>query len=161
MEHSELIDCFPLHFVPCRAARLFGNRAAHSQPSNPEVVHLSNMRTSIKCNCGQRIISKDVVQHGYYLRLFGPSFVYVKFRCSHCKKLGEQFIKQEEWEEGILKDGALEVVAEERERFVAQGPIDINEVIDFHFQLDSLSDLKSLETALPAPKKKTRSTPHS
>ena len=65
---------------------------------------MSNMRTSIKCNCGQRIIAKDVVQHGYYLRLFGPSFVYVKFRCSRCKKLGEQFIKQEEWEDGILKD---------------------------------------------------------
>ena len=56
---------------------------------------MSNMRTSIKCNCGQRVIAKDVVQHGYYLRLFGPSFVYVKFRCSRCKKLGEQFIKQE------------------------------------------------------------------
>ena len=87
---------------------------------------MSNMRTSIKCNCGQRIIAKDVVQHGYYLRLFGPSFVYVKFRCSRCKKLGEQFIKQEEWEDGILKDVALEVAPEEKEQFVARGPIDIN-----------------------------------
>jgi hypothetical protein len=124
---------------------------------------MSNMRTSIKCNCGQRIIAKDVVQHGYYLRLFGPSFVYVKFRCSRCKKLGEQFIKQEEWEDGILKDVALEVSHEEKEQFTAQGPIDINEVIDFHFQLDTLNDLKSLETALPPPKKnsKARSTPQS
>jgi DNA-directed RNA polymerase subunit RPC12/RpoP len=121
---------------------------------------MSNMRTSIKCNCGQRIISKDVVQHGYYLRLFGPSFVYVKFRCSRCKKLGEQFIKQEEWEEGILKDVATEVNIEERDKFLAQGPIDINEVINFHFELEHMTDLKSLEMALPPPKKnKTRTTP--
>ena len=120
---------------------------------------MSNMRTSIKCNCGQRIIAKDVVQHGYYLRLFGPSFVYVKFRCSRCKKLGEQFIKQEEWEEGILRDAPLEVSTTEKEQFAAQGPIDINEVIDFHFQLENLSDLKALEQAPPPTKRRTRSTP--
>ena len=121
---------------------------------------MSHMRTSIKCNCGQRVIAKDVVQHGYYLRLFGPSFVYVKFRCSRCKKLGEQFIKQEEWEEGILKDTATEVSHSEKEQFAAKGAIDIGEVIDFHFELETLNDLKSLEALMP-PKKKTRSTPHS
>jgi len=120
---------------------------------------MSNMRTSIKCNCGQRIIAKDVVQHGYYLRLFGPSFVYVKFRCSRCKKLGEQFIKQEEWEDGILKEVATEMATEEREVFAAQGPIDINEVIDFHFALENLSDLKSLEAVVAPKKSKSRSTP--
>lgn len=122
---------------------------------------MSNMRTSIKCNCGQRIIAKDVVQHGYYLRLFGPSFVYVKFRCSRCKKLGEQFIKQEEWEEGILKDVATEVTTDERDVFSAQGPIDINEVIDFHFQLENLADLKSLEATVPTKKTKSRPSPQS
>ena len=121
---------------------------------------MSNMRTSIKCNCGHRIVAKDVVTHGYYLRLFGPSFVYVKYRCSRCKKLGEQFIKQEEWEEGILKDVAIEVSTEEKDMFTAQGPIDINEVIDFHFALENLNDLKSLEPLLPPTKKsKARTTP--
>jgi hypothetical protein len=100
------------------------------------------------------------VQHGYYLRLFGPSFVYVKYRCSRCKKLGEQFIKQEEWEEGILKDVVAEVSTEEKDVFTAQGPIDINEVIDFHFALENLTDLKSLDLSLPAAKKsKARTTP--
>jgi len=120
---------------------------------------MSNMRTSIKCNCGQRIIAKDVVQHGYYLRLFGPSFVYVKFRCSRCKKLGEQFIKQEEWEDGILKEVATELSTDERDYFAGQGAIDINEVIDFHFALENLNDLKSFEAAAPAKRTKTRSTP--
>ena len=122
---------------------------------------MSNMRTSIKCNCGQRIIAKDVMQHGYYLRLFGPSFVYVKFRCSHCKKLGEQFIKQEEWEDGILKDSAIELSHDEKEQFTVQGAISINEVIDFHFELEKMSDLKSLAALIPPKKQKTRSTPHS
>lgn len=122
---------------------------------------MSNMRTSIKCNCGQRIIAKDVMQHGYYLRLFGPSFVYVKFRCSRCKKLGEQFIKQEEWEEGILKDSAIELSHDEKEEFTTQGAISINEVIDFHFELEKMSDLKSLAALIPPKKQKTRSTPQS
>jgi DNA-directed RNA polymerase subunit RPC12/RpoP len=102
------------------------------------------MKSMIKCNCGQRIVAKDVMQTGYYLRLFGPSFVYVKFRCSRCKKLGEQFVKQEDWEDGILRDTPNEISTDERERFEKLGPIDIDEVIDAHFRLEnsySLTDL--------------------
>jgi DNA-directed RNA polymerase subunit RPC12/RpoP len=97
----------------------------------------------IRCNCGQRIIAKDVMQTGYYLRLFGPSFVYVKFRCSRCKKLGEQFVKQEDWEDGILRDIPNEVTQDEKDKFEQMGKIDIHEVIDAHFELESLS-LKEL-----------------
>src|SRR3990172_4760077 len=99
------------------------------------------IKSIIKCNCGQRIIAKDVMQTGYYLRLFGPSFVYVKFRCSRCKKLGEQFVKQEDWEDGILRETANEVSSQEREKFDHMGPIDINEVINAHFLLEELSSL--------------------
>lgn len=102
------------------------------------------IKSMIKCNCGQRIVAKDVMQTGYYLRLFGPSFVYVKFRCSRCKKLGEQFVKQEDWEDGILRDTPNEISSEEKDRFEQLGPIDINEVISTHFLLEnsfSLSDL--------------------
>jgi hypothetical protein len=87
------------------------------------------------------------MQTGYYLRLFGPSFVYVKFRCSRCKKLGEQFVKQEDWEDGILKDIPSEVSQEEKGSFQSMGPISINEVIDFHFEMersDLLSDLAGM-----------------
>jgi hypothetical protein len=85
------------------------------------------------------------MQTGYYLRLFGPSFVYVKFRCSRCKKLGEQFIKQEDWEDGILKDIHSEVGPDEKEKFQAMGPISVHEQIDFHFDLakdDLLCELR-------------------
>ena len=114
---------------------------------------MSSIRASIKCNCGQRIIARDVMQTGYYLRLFGPSYVYVKYRCSRCRKMGEQFIKQEEWESGILRDLTEEMPQEEKDRFESLGPIDINEVIDFHFALENMQDLKTLEPPHPPAKK--------
>jgi hypothetical protein len=101
-------------------------------------------KTAIKCSCGQRIGQKDVMQTGYYMRMFGPSFVYVKFRCSRCKKLGEQFVKQEDWEGGILKDSPIETSSTEKERFKALGPIDMRELVDFHYALESLNDLSAL-----------------
>ena len=83
------------------------------------------------------------MQTGYYLRMMGPTFVYVKYRCSRCKKLGEQFIKQEEWEEGILRDNPTEMTPEEKAKFDAMGKIDIHECISAHFKLETI-DLKSL-----------------
>ncbi len=99
------------------------------------------MKTTIKCNCGQRVFSRDVMQQGYYVRQFGPSYVYIKFRCSRCKKLGEHFIKQEEWEEGLLKDGVLEVTSNERSHFESLGKITIDEMINFHYELENLNKL--------------------
>lgn len=106
------------------------------------------MKSTIKCNCNQRILAKDVMQTGYYLRLFGPSFVYVKYRCSRCKKLGEQFVKQDEWEDGILNDAPSEMSPDENRKFKGMGKIDIHECIDAHFELEKISSLSELcETA--------------
>jgi DNA-directed RNA polymerase subunit RPC12/RpoP len=106
------------------------------------------MKSTIKCNCGQRVIAKDVMQTGYYLRLFGPSFVYVKYRCSRCKKLGEQFVKQAEWEDGILSDLLCELSPDETHKFKGMGKIDIHECIDAHFELEKISSLSELREAL-------------
>lgn len=102
-------------------------------------------RTAIKCNCGQRISQREVMQTGYYPRMFGPSFIYVRFRCSRCKKLGEQFVKQEEWENGILKDAAVELGKDEREQFTSLGPIDVREQAEFHFALENMPSLSDLQ----------------
>ena len=101
-------------------------------------------RTAIKCSCGQRIGQKDVMQTGYYMRMFGPNFVYVKFRCSRCKKLGEQFVKQEEWEDGILKENMAEVSAVEKQQFASMGPIQMREMVDFHQALEQEDTLSAL-----------------
>ncbi len=113
---------------------------------------MSSIKSMIKCNCGQRILAKDVTQTGYYLRLVGPSFVYVKYRCSRCKKLGEQFVKQEEWEDGILRDVPSEVTPDEQQKFEQMGAIDIHECIDAHFELEKISDLADLLNALEGTK---------
>jgi len=108
-------------------------------------------RTAIRCNCGQRISQRDVMQTGYYPRMFGPSFVYVRFRCSRCKKLGEQFVKQEEWESGILRDSGTESTTGEKDRFTTLGPIKLSEQADFHNALDKLTDLKAITSEFGAP----------
>ena len=103
-----------------------------------------SVKPMIKCNCGQRVVAKDVMQTGYYLRLFGPSFLYVKFRCSRCKKLGEQFVKQEDWEDGILRDVPSEINEGEIQRFKDMGRIEVHEAIDFHFALNDSGCLSRL-----------------
>ena len=113
-------------------------------------------RTALKCSCGQRIGQKDVMQTGYYMRMMGPSFVYVKFRCSRCKKLGEQFVKQEVWEDGIFEEAVVERTASEKRRFEALGPINLQEMADFHSALEQPDSLNLLngelrESRKPAP----------
>lgn len=96
------------------------------------------MKATLRCNCGQRLFSRDVMQQGYLMRHFGPSFVYIRFRCSRCKKLGEHFIKQEEWEEGILRDDVTELTDDERRRFGKMGAITVEEMAGFHYELARL-----------------------
>ena len=107
-------------------------------------------RTAIKCNCGHRIGQREVMQTGYYPRMFGPSLVFVRFRCARCKKFGEQFVKQEEWENGILKDAVVESSGTEQETFAGLGPIEMQEQADFHYALDNLSDLGDLNREFQA-----------
>jgi hypothetical protein len=93
------------------------------------------------------------MQTGYYLRLVGPSFVYVKYRCSRCKKLGEQFVKQEEWEDGILYDVPTEMSPEELTRFDSMGKISIHECIDAHFELSEIDSFNEVLDAFEEIKK--------
>ena len=83
------------------------------------------------------------MQQGYYVRHFGPSYVYIKFRCSRCKKLGEHFIKREDWEHGILRDSGDEINVSEKDRFASMGKITIDEMIDFHYKLETLDKIPS------------------
>lgn len=96
------------------------------------------MKTSLKCHCGQRIVRRDVMQQGYYVRQFGPNYVYIKYRCSRCKKLGEHFVKQEEWEDSLLYEITSEVGDNERSQFSTMGPITLEEMRSFHRTLENL-----------------------
>jgi DNA-directed RNA polymerase subunit RPC12/RpoP len=100
--------------------------------------------TAIRCNCGQRVVAKDVLHRSWYVRVFGPSFMYLKFRCSRCKRLGEKFIEQDKWDDSILRDIPTEMSLEEKRRFDQLGQISVDEEIDFHFALDDPEALRSL-----------------
>ncbi|MFN3650886.1 MAG: hypothetical protein ACK47B_15020 [Armatimonadota bacterium] len=100
--------------------------------------------TLIRCHCGQRIVAKDVMQRSWYVRVFGPSFMYLKYRCSRCKRMGEKFIEQDKWDDTILREIPSEVSTDERKQFQKLGKISVDEEIDFHFSLDKpdlLADL--------------------
>lgn len=99
---------------------------------------------AIRCHCGQRIVTKDVLQRNWYVRVFGPSFMYLKYRCSRCKRLGEKFVEGDKWDDAILRDIPSEVSVSERKRFEQLGKISVDEEIEFHFALDDPSLLKSI-----------------
>lgn len=102
-----------------------------------------HMRTiAIRCHCGQRIVTKDVLQRSWYVRVYGPSFMYLKFRCSRCKRMGEKFIEQDKWDDSILRDIPSEVSLDEKRRFEQLGRISVDEEIEFHFALEEPGFLK-------------------
>ena len=104
------------------------------------------MKTNLKCPCGQRILRRDVMQQGMYVRQVGPSYVYIKYRCSRCKKLNEHFIKQEEWEDSLLRENANEVTDTENGRFTQLGSITLDEMRNFHHALENLDAIPNLLT---------------
>ena len=109
-----------------------------------------NTKAGITCSCGHKIAAKDVVQKGQYLRLFGPSFIYVKYRCSHCKRMGERFIDQEKWDETLLREVPSDLDVEEKRQFDMMGPITEAEVSEFQARLKNFrySDLNPDDDAL-------------
>jgi len=87
------------------------------------------------------VITKDVLQTGYYLTLFGPSFVYVRYRCSRCKRVGEQLIEEDKWNPEILAGPSRGPSRAKRKRFEQLGPITPEEILDFHFALEKMDSL--------------------
>ncbi len=44
------------------------------------------------------------MRRGSLWRGSGPNYVYIKYRCTRCKKVGEHFIKQHQWSDSLLAD---------------------------------------------------------
>jgi hypothetical protein len=70
--------------------------------------------------------------------------MYLKFRCSRCKRLGEKFVEQDKWDDTILRDIPSELSLDEKKRFDRMGSISVDEEIDFHFSLDDPTSLSAL-----------------
>ncbi len=94
------------------------------------------MKTMLRCRCGHRILRKDVLRADPDVRAFGAHYVWIKYRCSRCKHIGEHFIKEENWDWSILKQDKSEMTDVERDKFAALSPIASANLLDFHRELD-------------------------
>jgi DNA-directed RNA polymerase subunit RPC12/RpoP len=101
------------------------------------------MITGFRCSCGHRILAREIMQHGYVMTQGKPVFVYVKYRCSRCKRLGQKVVDYDRWDDSLLRQRHPELHESERQRLSALGPITDDEILQFHAQLVSL---KSLDT---------------
>ena len=99
-------------------------------------------KTYIKCACGQRVVAKDVLTTGYLLHTGPQVFVFVKFRCPRCKKLGQEVVNRDRWDWSVLEEEPGEVSLDERKRFEDLGPIRTDELLEFHFQIEACPRLE-------------------
>jgi DNA-directed RNA polymerase subunit RPC12/RpoP len=96
------------------------------------------MKTMLRCRCGHRILAKDVLRADPDVRAFGSHYVWIKYRCSRCKHIGEHFVKEEKWDWSILQRDKNELSDTERDRFSSLSPITSEQILDFHRALDEI-----------------------
>ena len=94
------------------------------------------------------MVRRDVIQTGLYLSVLGPSYVYVRYRCGRCKRMGEQLVEQESWDPSVLQAEARVSAGIDLQRFTEMGEITEDEVIDFHYALRRLSTEPEDESGL-------------
>jgi len=93
----------------------------------------------IRCSCGWRVASRDVLQHRFLLSIYGASHFYVRYRCARCQRVGERYIPEDQWDPGLVGRPGSSLSEAQTERFRRMGEITLDEMIDFHFALERLS----------------------
>jgi len=103
-------------------------------------------KPSIVCTCGRRIEGREVLQHGYFMNHWKPIWVFVKYRCSRCRMLGEQLVDYSQWDGSILDGDAPDAGP----ALAPLGGIDDDEVRRFAEKLGTLkpTDLDHLARSL-------------
>jgi DNA-directed RNA polymerase subunit RPC12/RpoP len=94
--------------------------------------------TRIRCQCGRRVTVREVLQAGLHLSAQGTTYVYVRFRCARCKRLGQRLVRRDAWARAVLEPLGSRLSADERERFENLGPITAEEILDFHEGVERL-----------------------
>ena len=108
-------------------------------------------RGRIVCACGRQIEGREVLQQGYFMSHWKPVWVFVKYRCSRCRMLGEKLVDYSQWDEAALEREPDETRPEPASALVALGQIDDEEVRRFGETIRTLrpSDLDQLSRSLP------------
>ncbi len=66
------------------------------------------------------------------------SYVYVRYRCGRCKRMGEQLVEQEQWDPAVLQAEPRVSGTDDLGRFAEMGEITADEIIDFHYAVQRL-----------------------
>lgn len=102
-------------------------------------------KRGLECACGQRILARDVLSTGYELHRGGQNYVYVKFRCPHCRRIGEHLVQQSRWDWSLLHPASGEEGSLAGYRYRSRPPITVEEMVDFHYALQAPDVLKHLK----------------
>ena len=98
-------------------------------------------RPTVRCRCGHQVLAKEVLRTDLYERPSGREYVYVKYRCKRCKRVGETFVAENRWDWRIFETAQNEMSEAERDAFADQSPITSEDLLDFHRLLKTTSTL--------------------
>ena len=107
------------------------------------------MKTIVRCRCGHRICYRDILRTDLYGRTIPPNYIWIKYRCSRCKQLGETFVAEESFDMSILQKDKRELTDTERDKFAEAEAITADELLDFRRQL-AATDRVELTTFRPS-----------
>jgi DNA-directed RNA polymerase subunit RPC12/RpoP len=67
----------------------------------------------VRCRCGHQVLAKEVLRTDLYERRASEGssreYVYVKYRCQRCKRMGEAFVPESRWDRSILEPAQNEM----------------------------------------------------
>ena len=112
----------------------------------------------VRCRCGHQVLGREVLRTAPCEKPSGAEAIYVKFRCRRCKKIGEAFVAQDEWDPAIFEVPHDEIGAIERDRFSGADSVSSGDVISFHRALqkaNTVSELFAPAPSKPEPRRKT------
>lgn len=110
-------------------------------------------RPMVRCRCGHRVLAKEVLRTDLYERPSGREYVYVKYRCQRCKRMGETFVPESSWDWRIFEASRNELSETEAELFSSRAPISSEDVIDLHRELITLESLRQFVAKTAATEK--------
>lgn len=101
-------------------------------------------RPAVRCRCGHQVLAKEVLRTDLYERPSGREYVYVKYRCKRCKRVGETFVAENRWDWRIFEAPQSEMSESEMDTFADKAPITSEDLLDFHCHLESISTATEL-----------------
>lgn len=102
-------------------------------------------KSLVRCRCGHCVVGREVLRLEPYERASGEEVVYVKYRCRHCKRLGEEFIPRLEWDPSIFDTPRGEMSYDERDRFLDESAISSSDLLSFHRALQRIHTITDLD----------------